>query len=142
MYEYWNNRKRQKTISFVVCFVGGSDHNDEYSGRGYYLCNDTASGKGSQIRRQSIYPKVVEDFMGFSYQTAKAFFHSFMVQYLETEDTGRIREVAEKASILSYSRKLCKLRDRSLLTMQGREKIRQCLVRIKELTDRVDTLAF
>ena len=87
-------------------------------------------------------PKVVEDFMGFSYQTAKAFFHSFMVQYLETEDTGRIREVVEKASILSYSRKLCKLRDRSLLTMQGREKIRQCLVRIKELTDRVDTLEF
>ena len=45
-------------------------------------------------------------------------------------------------SILSYSRKLCKLRDRSLLTMQGREKIRQCLVRIKELTDQVDSLEF
>ena len=87
-------------------------------------------------------PKVVEDFMGYSYQTAKAFFRSFMVQYLETEDTDRIREVVKKASILSYSRKICKLRDKSPQTRQDREKIRQCLDRIKELTDQVDSLEF
>ena len=87
-------------------------------------------------------PKVVEDFMGYSYQTAKAFFRSFMVQYLETEDTDRIREVVQKASILSYSRKICKLCDKSPQTRQDREKIRQCLIRIKELTDQVDSLEF
>ena len=87
-------------------------------------------------------PKVVEDFMGYSYQTAKAFFRSFMVQYLETEDTDRIREVVQKASILSYSRKICKLCDKSPQTRQDREKIRQCLDRIKELTDQVDSLEF
>ncbi len=87
-------------------------------------------------------PKVVEDFMGYSYQTAKAFFRSFMVQYLETEDTDRIREVVQKASILSYSRKICKRRDKSPQTRQDREKIRQCLDRIKELTDQVDSLEF
>lgn len=87
-------------------------------------------------------PKVVEDFMGYSYQTAKAFFRSFMVKYLGTEDTDRIREVVQKASILSYSRKARKLRDKSPQTRQDREKIRQCLVRIKELTDQVDSLEF
>ena len=35
-------------------------------------------------------PAVVENFMGFSYQTATRFFHSFLTHYLGTEDTARL----------------------------------------------------
>ena len=42
-------------------------------------------------------PTVVENFMGFSYETANEFFDLFLRFYLNTEDENKLREVKEKA---------------------------------------------
>lgn len=48
--------------------------------------------------------KVIESFMGFSYETAMEFFSQFMRAYLKTDDAARIQEVTDKAALLTYAR--------------------------------------
>ncbi len=86
-------------------------------------------------------PSVVERFMGFSYNTARRFMHLFLKYYLGTEEEGRLNAVAEKASLIGYSRlirKLCKQKpdetDRLL--------VRRCVERIAEQTEKLGTLTF
>lgn len=87
-------------------------------------------------------PKVVEDFMGFSYDTAKEFFHSFLVHYLRTQEEDRIREVTEKASLISYSRIIRMIRKKTSISDRDSERIEMYLERVRGLADRLDTLAF
>ena len=85
---------------------------------------------------------VVERFMGFSYDTAKRFMRLFLRYYLATEDEGKMNDVAQKASIIGYSRlirKLCKKRE---LSENDRLTIQRSVERIREVTDRLDSLAF
>ena len=63
-------------------------------------------------------PAVVENFMGFSYKTSRHFFRLFLQFYLGTKDEKRLDEVAEKASLIGYSRLIRKLRRRG--TPSGR----------------------
>ena len=87
-------------------------------------------------------PKVVEDFMGFSYETAGAFFNAFMVQYLKTTDPDRIREVTEKASLISYSRAIRMIRKKGDISEEDRGRIARYTGKIAELAYKIDTLEF
>ena len=87
-------------------------------------------------------PAVVEDFMGFSYETARQFFDCFLRYYLETEDENRLREVTEKASLLCCTRMIRKIRKKGSLSEKDREQIDRYVERLAALTERLDTLVF
>jgi uncharacterized protein (TIGR02172 family) len=87
-------------------------------------------------------PAVVEQFMGFSYETAGRFFHCFLKHYLETEDENRLREVMEKASILCCMRMVHKIHKKRTLSEKERETINRYLERIAVLSEKLDTLVF
>ena len=87
-------------------------------------------------------PSVVENFMGFSYQTALRFFDSFLKNYLGTDDEHRLHEVKEKASLLCYVRMVRKLRTKESVSVKNREKIEQYISKAAELADKLETLVF
>ena len=87
-------------------------------------------------------PAVISDFMGFSCETARAFYDCFLRYYLDTEDESRLREVSEKASLLAYTRMIHRIRKRGTLSEQEKESIREYAARIAELTEKLDTLAY
>ena len=87
-------------------------------------------------------PSVVEKFMGFSYDAARQFFHSFLRRYLRTEDENSIRDVTEKASVIAYTRFIRKLRKKEALSEKDRKQIARCVKIIAELIEKQDSLAF
>ena len=87
-------------------------------------------------------PGVVERFMGFSYDTARAFFRLFLKHYLGTEDEDRLNEVSEKASLIGYSRLIRKIRKQRKPSEADNRLVRHCVERIAELTERLDSLCF
>ena len=87
-------------------------------------------------------PAVAEKFMGFSYQTARQFFHAFLINYLETADESRLQEVTEKASVIAYTRLIRKLRKHGEVSEADRTIIDRCIGIISGLTGKLDTLAF
>lgn len=87
-------------------------------------------------------PSVVEKFMGFSYDTARQFFHSFLCRYLGTEDENSVRDATEKASVIAYTRFIRKLRKKEALNEKDRKQIARCVKIIAELTEKQDSLAF
>ena len=86
-------------------------------------------------------PSVVENFMGYSYETAGKFFRFFLKYYLDTEDENRLREVTEKASILCYIRAIHRIRKKAALSEKDREEIARYTGKLTELLERIDTLA-
>ena len=87
-------------------------------------------------------PGVVERFMGFSYDTARAFFRLFLKHYLDTEDEARLNEVSEKASLIGLSRLVRKVRKQRKPSDADHLLVRRCVERIAELTERLDSLSF
>ena len=87
-------------------------------------------------------PSVVEHFMGFSYETAKQFFSSFLRCYLNTEDKERLRDVSEKAALIGYSRLIHRLRKKGAVEDKDRNKVSHSVAMIREITDRIDMLSF
>jgi 5-methylthioribose kinase len=87
-------------------------------------------------------PSVVEEFMGFSYDTAKQFFDCFLRHYLKTEDEERLREVTEKASLIGYSRLIHKFRKKGTVADANKPKIQRCIGKITEIANMLDSLAF
>ena len=87
-------------------------------------------------------PSVVENYMGFSYQTARQFFDCFLRHYLHTEDESKLQEVTEKASILCHIRLIHKTRKKQKLTESDRKIITRCMETIAELTAKHDSLEF
>ena len=87
-------------------------------------------------------PAVVEEFMGFSYQTARQFFSFFLKHYFETEDEERLRDVTEKASLLCYVRMIHKLRKKEKLSKKDRKTVDRCIEKIAALTDSLDSLDY
>lgn len=85
-------------------------------------------------------PSVIEDFMGFSYETSKRFFDTFIRTYLNTDDADRINDVIRKASLLGYARLIRKLRKRGDVAPEDKDKVARCIDRISELTGSIDTL--
>lgn len=87
-------------------------------------------------------PSVIEDFMGFSYATAKRFYDVFLRCYLGTDDEATLRDVTEKASLLCYTRLIRKIRKRGVRSAENKATIERCITRIGKLLDTVDTLEF
>lgn len=87
-------------------------------------------------------PAVVEKFMGFSYLTAREFFECFLRNYLGTEDEAKLREVTDKAALIGFARKIRKIRSGKEQTESVQKEIGYCLERIRELTDKLDTLTY
>lgn len=87
-------------------------------------------------------PAVVENFMGFSYDTAKGFFRSFLRYYLDTDEESRIAEVSEKASLLCYSRMIRKIRKKTVISDEDRVRIDRYLEKIRAVTSKISTLDF
>ena len=87
-------------------------------------------------------PSVVENFMGFSYETSKQFFDYFIRDYLGTDDEDRIREVIDKATLLCCTRMIRKTRRSGSSSPEDKAIIQRCLKKIEDLTNRLDTLEF
>ena len=87
-------------------------------------------------------PSGVEKFMGFSCDTCRRFFHSFLRHYLETDNENRITEVSEKASLISYSRMIRKLHKYGTPSEENRVLIDRYVKKIAALTEKLDTLTF
>ena len=87
-------------------------------------------------------PSVVEDFMGFSYQTAGEFYGCFLKHYLKTEDASRLAEVTEKASLLCYIRLIHKIHKQGELSAKDREMLGHYTAKIEALVEKLDTLNY
>lgn len=87
-------------------------------------------------------PLDVENFMGFSYETALRFADLFFRYYLDTEDEKRIQEVKEKASLIGYSRLIRKIRRSRVPKEVQRVKINALAEKISHLLEKLDTLTF
>ena len=84
----------------------------------------------------------VEDFMGFSYETSKKFYRSFLKNYLQTEDENRLKEVTEKASVICCTRMIRKLRKKGRPSEEDQKKIAVYVDRLTKLVEKYDTLVF
>jgi len=87
-------------------------------------------------------PSVVENFMGFSYQTAQQFFISFLKHYLGTEDENKLNEIMEKASLLCCIRQISKIRSKVFISETERKKLEYCVEKLSRLTGKIDSLIF
>ncbi|HAU99820.1 MAG: HD domain-containing protein [Lachnospiraceae bacterium] len=87
-------------------------------------------------------PAVVENFMGFSYQTARDFFDSFLKYYLETDDETVLADVTEKASFICCIRMINKIHKKDKLSEKDRELTEKYLKKARELAGRLDTLVY
>ena len=86
-------------------------------------------------------PKVVEEFMGFSYETAKQFFDAFLRFYMDTEDEGALQEMKDKAEVICCIRMINKRHKNHQLTEKDREILDRYIGRLSGLLDRIHTLA-
>lgn len=87
-------------------------------------------------------PKVVEEFMGFSYETAKQFYWFFLHYYMDTEDTERLQEITDKAAFLGYIRMVRKLHKKERLGEEDRKRIDHYMKKVAVLADKLESLAF
>ena len=87
-------------------------------------------------------PSVVEEFMGFAYQNAMSFYECFLKHYLKTEDEGKLKEVTEKAAILSYIRLIHKIHKNPEISENDQRMINRSLEKITILADKLKSLTF
>lgn len=87
-------------------------------------------------------PLVVENFMGFSYETARQFFDFFLKHYLDTDDEEMLFDVTRKASLLCYIRMVNKIHKKRDLSENDRSDIERCMEKIEVLLEKVDSLAW
>ena len=87
-------------------------------------------------------PLVIERFMGFSYNTSLRFMRQFLMNYLETENEERVNEVAEKASLIGYSRLIRRIRKQRKPSDEDNKLVQHCIERIAALTMKLDSLSF
>ncbi len=84
-------------------------------------------------------PKVVEDYMGFSYDTAITFWKSFIKNYMETDDATVLQKAEDKAALLSYVRLLRQLRRAGTDSTEYKEEKPRLIKKIKALAQKVDS---
>ena len=80
--------------------------------------------------------------MGFSYNTSLRFMRQFLMNYLETENEERVNEVAEKASLIGYSRLIRRIRKQRKPSDVDNKLVQHCIERIAALTMKLDSLSF
>ena len=85
----------------------------------------------------------IEEFQFFDYDTSERFFYAALAEYLGTGSETKLREVADKARVLSYARLISRsIRHGGLETEKGRAEISLWRKELLELLDRTDTLVF
>ncbi len=85
----------------------------------------------------------VEKFLKLTYETTTYIWHKSLSLYLETDDEERIREVAEKAMIVGYTRLMRRTIKRiGFDDPEGKAIIDNCKARLEDLLSRTDTLIF
>ena len=77
-------------------------------------------------------PKIAEEFMGFSTQTAEVFFKSFLKQYLETDDFSEYESTVKKAALFAYVRLIGQIRKKSELSDKDREAVSRLEEKIRD----------
>ncbi len=86
---------------------------------------------------------VVKEFQGFDFETAGIFWHKTLAAYLGTEDEEKIKEVEDKARIISYARLIRRsVRRGGLESEKGKAQIELWEKELTELLGRVDSLYF
>ena len=59
-------------------------------------------------------PKIIEDFMGFSVQTAAGFYNRFLKHYLKTDDEAEIEKVVRSSSLWAFVRLIGQMKKKPL----------------------------
>lgn len=85
-------------------------------------------------------PTVVENYMGFSYETAKKFFRCFLEHYLDTKDEARIQEVTDKAALLCYTRLVRRVMKKGKLSEEDNAEVERLTKITADYLERVDNL--
>lgn len=85
---------------------------------------------------------VVEQFMGLSPETAAYIWHKTLELYFGTTDEKKLREYADKACIIGYTRMLRRTIRREKDTEYGKKTIANCKKRLAELLAQYDTIVF
>ncbi len=86
-------------------------------------------------------PKVTEQFLGISNETAHYIWNKILPLYLETEDEERIKDVENKAKLIGYTRLLRRTIKREGFDKAGKE-IEFYKENVLKLIDELDTLVF
>ena len=88
-------------------------------------------------------PSMIENFMGYSFETSKSFYHEFMADYLETNDDEKIKEVEEKAALICYIRLMRRVYKKGSNLSEENKKARDYYMeRIKDILGKIKTLDF
>ncbi len=85
-------------------------------------------------------PKVVEQYMGFPYETAKAFYDCFLRHYFRTDDEDRLRKRKERISVISYLRIASRLRKKEVLSEEEGQALHAALGKLESLVKTVGSL--
>lgn len=78
-------------------------------------------------------PVIIEDFMGFSAETASAFWDSFIRQYLETDDEAEINAVTERAALFAFVRLIGQLMRKKTFSDKDKAVTERLTAKVKEL---------
>jgi uncharacterized protein (TIGR02172 family) len=86
---------------------------------------------------------LILNFQGFDDVTGRTFWEKSLAAYLDTDDEGRLREVADKARIIGYTRMIRRsIRRKGLESEKGRAEIELWKSELIELLGKYDTLLF
>jgi len=86
-------------------------------------------------------PKVVENYMGFSYETAKTFYDVFIREYLGDADEETLFQYRDRFALLAFVRRIWRIINYGKGSGPEREKLRELIEKVRDLIGRVDTLA-
>ncbi len=85
----------------------------------------------------------IREFLGFSFETAYAFWRKCLAKYLGTNDEKKLQQVEDKARVLAYVRMIRRLiRRKGLEDEKKREEIEHWKQNLLELLPKVDSLTF
>ena len=105
------------------------------AGTGHFISTYVGFGEGA--------PGDIEAFIGLSEPVANAIWEKFLPIYLGTDDPERLKEVEDKARVLSYTRRLRHMIRRGAdKTEEGKKLIALCANNLSELVKNIDTLEF
>ncbi len=86
---------------------------------------------------------LILNFQGFDDVTGRTFWEKSLAAYLDTDDEDRLREVADKARIIGYTRMIRRsIRRKGLESEKGRAEIELWKSELIELLGKYDTLLF
>ena len=87
-------------------------------------------------------PSVIEKYMGFSYDTSRQFFNSFLRNYLETDDEEVLKSIIDKAAFVCSVRMIHRMYKRGKPSENAQKTLKQYLSRVAEFTEKLDSLSF